>query len=185
MQNDLTSEVKVEQRRSETAHVPENDKVSQCITRRTKSLLGNLQHEEVMEIQLLRYDTGGQFRLHHDWFSFVANKRNVSKSAPDRDFQRLGTIFVYLNEECVGGETYFPHIRGVAADADGEKFSRTDTGEGLLVKPRRGNAVFWNNLHLNGTGDPRVLHSGMPLESGVKLGLNIWSTYFLDSPLIG
>lgn len=185
VQKDLQSEVNPDQRRSDSATIPLEDPVSQCLIDRIKLLLGNLQHEEVDALQLLRNDTGGQFRLHYDWFPFVANKRNISETGVDRDFQRLATTFVYLSDDCVGGETYFPHILGVSSTADGEKFSRTDTGEGLLVKPKKGNAIFWNNMHMNGTGDKRVLHAGMPLQSGEKLGLNIFSTYFLDSPLIG
>lgn len=185
IQRNLVSRVNPDQRKSESAQVPLEDPVSECIIQRTKLLLGNVQHEEVEALQLLRYNAGGQFRLHYDWFPFVANKRNISASAPDRDFQRLGTVFVYLNDDCVGGQTYFPHLRGVSKDADGEKFSRTDTGEGLLVNPKKGNAIFWNNMHANGTGDTRVHHSGLPLQSGVKMGINIFTTYFLDSPLIG
>ena len=181
----LESNIDPDERKSESAEVPLGDPVSQCIIERTKLLLGNVQHEEVEALQLLRYDSGGQFRLHYDWFPFVANKRNVSATAPDRDFQRLGTIFVYLNDDCVGGQTYFPCLPGVSDQADGEKFSRTDTGKGLLVNPKKGNAVFWNNMHANGTGDRRVLHAGLPLQSGVKLGINIFTSYFLDSPLIG
>lgn len=185
MRTSLESNIDPDERKSESAEVPLEDPVSQCIIERTKLLLGNVQHEEVEALQLLRYDSGGQFRLHYDWFPFVANKRNVSATAPDRDFQRLGTIFVYLNDDCVGGQTYFPCLPGVSDQADGEKFSRTDTGKGLLVNPKKGNAVFWNNMHANGTGDRRVLHAGLPLQSGVKMGINIFTSYFLDSPLIG
>lgn len=185
VQTSLKSKVNEKERKSESAQVPLEDPVSQCIIERTKLLLGNVQHEEVEALQLLRYDAGGQFRLHYDWFPFVANKRNISKSAPDRDFQRLGTVFVYLNDDCVGGQTYFPRLPGVSENADSEKFSRTDTGEGLLVNPKKGNAVFWNNMHANGSGDTRVFHAGLPLQSGVKLGINIFTTYFLDSPLVG
>lgn len=149
-----------------------------------KSLLGNMQHADVEALQLVKYDVGGEFRLHYDWFPTLVT-RNVSEHGNGRPFNRLGTAFVYLGDDCVGGETYFPDVQGVAAEADGDKYSRTDTGEGLLVKPRKGNAVFWNNMHMNGTGDSRVLHAGLPIQSGVKLGMNIFSTYYPEDPIVG
>lgn len=142
LRTSLESSVDPDERKSESAEVPLEDPVSQCVIERTKLLLGNVQHEEVEAFQHLRYDTGGQFRLHYDWFPFVANKRNVSESAPDRDFQRLGTVFVYLNDDCVGGQTYFPCLPGVSDQADGEKFSRTDTGEGFAGEPEEGKRSF-------------------------------------------
>ncbi|KAI0477205.1 hypothetical protein GGR56DRAFT_673619 [Xylariaceae sp. FL0804] len=45
---------------------------------------------------------------------------------------------------------------------------------GLAVKPIRGNALFWINLHANGTGDERTRHAGLPPTAGVKTALNIW-----------
>ena len=45
---------------------------------------------------------------------------------------------------------------------------------GLAFRPIAGNAVFWVNLHANGTGDMRTRHAGLPLESGRKTAMNIW-----------
>ena len=45
---------------------------------------------------------------------------------------------------------------------------------GLAFRPIAGNAVFWFNLHANGTGDMRTRHAGLPLESGRKTAMNIW-----------
>ncbi|PQK12976.1 hypothetical protein BB8028_0003g15910 [Beauveria bassiana] len=64
-------------------------------------------------------------------------------------------------------------------------FAIAEGSKGLLVKPFRGNGIFWNNIYSNGSGDARVIHAGLPPESGVKIGLNIWSTYFFDAPFIG
>jgi prolyl 4-hydroxylase len=35
--------------------------------------------------------------------------------------------------------------------------------------------VFWVNTRKDGTGYPEVMHAGMPVESGTKIGMNIWS----------
>jgi prolyl 4-hydroxylase len=45
----------------------------------------------------------------------------------------------------------------------------------VTFRPIPGNAVFWQNLHGDGTGDRRTLHAGLPLTRGMKLGMNIWT----------
>lgn len=177
--------VDTEYRLSKSARIPKEDTVSQCLASRMTSLLGNVQHEQVEPLQLVRYDPGDRFRLHYDWFPSHTSKKEITGNGTDRLYNRLSSIFVYLVDDCVGGETYFPEIQGVSAAADGEKFSRTDAGKGLLVKPKRGNAVFWNQIQMNGTGDPRVLHAGLPIKSGIKIGMNMFSTYYPDTPIVG
>lgn len=46
---------------------------------------------------------------------------------------------------------------------------------GITFKPIPGNAVYWENLREDGTGYPETYHAGLPVESGTKVGLNIWS----------
>jgi prolyl 4-hydroxylase len=100
-------------------------------------------------------------------------------------FNRLGSLFAYLDSNCSGGETYFPELTGVSGSADMTKFTRGNSSKGLYIKPKRANAIFWNNLHANGSGDWRVAHAGLPVRSGRKIGINIWSHYLLDEPMIG
>lgn len=66
--------------------------------------------------------------------------------------------------------------------------------EGVVFRPVAGNAVFWRNLkkkEVKGgkgkgfgeegrkeevlVGDKRVLHAGLPVQRGSKLGMNIWT----------
>lgn len=147
-------------------------------------LLGNAQHEATERMQLVRYDGGERFRLHQDWINAKAADRYTT-DFEDRPFNRLISTFVYLQDNCTGGETYFPQLQGVSAAADGTKFSVTEDGKGLLFKPKRGNAVLWNNMHMNGTGDTRLLHASLPVKSGRKIGMNLFSLYYFDSPIIG
>lgn len=49
---------------------------------------------------------------------------------------------------------------------------------GIAFRPVPGNALFWVNLLANGTGDTRTLHAGLPVEGGVKYGMNIWPRRF-------
>ena len=142
---------------------------------------------EVEDLQIVKYDEGGDhYKSHADWFD--APKNDMSYNSEDGSTMpsnRLASIFAYLDDNCTRGETYFPFLPSVLDSADGNKFALADGDTGLLVKPRRGNAIFWNNLHMNGSGDDRTFHAGLPVDSGTKIGLNIWSRYFLDIPMVG
>ncbi|KAF7183883.1 hypothetical protein CNMCM7691_004305 [Aspergillus felis] len=178
------SEVDREYRTSQSAMIPIDDPVSKCLSTRLKSFLGNLQHVDTEPLQLVKYSGGERFRMHQDWL--VAPKTNSFNSDnPVRPFNRLFSSFVYLEDNCTGGETYFPDLKGVGPSADGHKFSRTENGQGLLFKPRKGNAVLWNNLFMNGTGDPRMAHASLPVKSGTKIGMNMFGLYYLDLPILG
>ncbi len=172
-------------RRSQTAFLSENDVVCQCVTQRMKSLLGNVQHTHVEAPQVVKYETGGdRFRTHVDWFDPPTRKVSAEDGSV-RQSNRLGSVFAYLEDNCTRGETYFPELPSVSPSADGDKFAIPEGHTGLLVKPRRGNAIFWNNLLANGTGDMRTAHAGLQIESGTKIGLNMWSSYFFDLPMVG
>jgi prolyl 4-hydroxylase len=47
--------------------------------------------------------------------------------------------------------------------------------EGITFKPITGNAVYWENMRADGSGYLESWHAGLPVKSGVKIGLNIWS----------
>lgn len=174
-------------RSSQSASLPRSDIVTQCLAQRMKYFLGNVQHVEVEHLQIVKYVRGSdEFKTHYDWFDMPLNDTSYGpgKTAPIPS-NRLGTIFAYLDDNCSRGETYFPNLPSVAATANGNKFAIAEGYGGLVIKPRRGNAIFFNNLHPNGSGDTRLAHAGLPIESGTKIGLNMWSRYFLDYPMIG
>lgn len=147
--------------------------------------MGNLQHEDLEPLQLVKYEGGERFRLHQDWHEPSQDDVYDPADPTTRPHNRLMTSFFYLEDNCTGGETYFPDLSGVTADADGDKFSRTESGQGLLVKPKRGSAMFWMNIFMNGTGDPRLLHASLPVKSGRKIGMNLFSLYYFELPIAG
>jgi prolyl 4-hydroxylase len=82
---------------------------------------------------------------------------------------------VYLSAKCEGGGTEFPMSE---ARREGRwcDFLECDNGrEGVTFKPRKGAAVFWLNFDEEGRGLKETVHAGLPVTSGVKVGLNIWS----------
>ncbi len=47
--------------------------------------------------------------------------------------------------------------------------------DGVTFRPIVGNAVFWKNVDEKGKGLTSMLHAGLPVTSGEKMGLNIWT----------
>lgn len=163
---------------------PWEEPLNVCLSQRMKSLLGNVQHIETEPVRVIQYERNEKIQVHYDWFPDTRNETG-HHSMSARPNNRLGSILAYVEDDCDGGETYFPEVESMIESADSDKFSISDNGKGLLVKPKKGNAIFWNNLHPNGTGDVRTAHAGMPVTRGTKVAINIWSYYFLDSPILG
>ena len=122
------------------------------------------------ELQVVRYDSRGEFKMHHDSSGF---------------HKRLLTLLVYLTDvpEGGGGETYFPFaLHGGASPASVEEAVES-SGElaagstGLSVRPRKGHAIlFFNHLLADGYHiDPTAVHAGLPVQEGFgKAVANFW-----------
>ncbi len=48
---------------------------------------------------------------------------------------------------------------------------------GVTFRPVEGNVVYWQNVlgDGSGNGDYATLHAGLPVTSGWKVGMNIWT----------
>lgn len=92
---------------------------------------------------------------------------------------------VYLADECTGGGTEFPRLKRPSGEGwckfiscyDRENNEDHDEFMGVVFKPVKGNAVYWENFRPDGRGYEETWHAGLPVKSGVKVGLNIWSWY--------
>lgn len=171
-------------RSSSTTFLPYLDPTCQCIGQRALNFLGFIEHNAHESLQLVRYYPCQEYNLHSDWLT----KPKVSRSSHDegREYNRLASFFTYLGGNATGGETYFPFVSGASIGSDGTKYAIPSNGQGLVVKPVKGNALFWINLHpTNGTRDRRTFHSGLPVLSGVKYGMNVWTKHYKLSPIIG
>ncbi|KKA26687.1 hypothetical protein TD95_001634 [Thielaviopsis punctulata] len=127
-------------------------------------------------LQLVRYATGQHYHYHTDWFS-AASHSGLSAGG-----NRASSFFGYVKvtPDVTGGGTNFP----VVTPPRGDKWCRfIDCDEewtsGTTFRPIEGNAVYWENL-VEGpdgvqVGDHRTLHAGLPVTSGEKVGMNIWT----------
>jgi prolyl 4-hydroxylase len=199
-------ELRTADRTSSSAGLPRNDPAVMCVLERARSFMGTMMRDdwdEMGPVQLVRYTTGQRFNIHHDWYDTPrwANDNSM------RTWNRIASFFAVLQDNCTGGETHFPYIRGIVPSSPwgeavwaGEDDNTSDGEEeenheerktsplwrehedgGLAFRPVAGNAIFWVNLHANGTGDRRVMHAGLPLESGLKTAMNIWPRQYYAS----
>jgi prolyl 4-hydroxylase len=107
------------------------------------------EQSEVMQAQL--YEVGGEFKAHTDYFE----RHELPRFSTDKLGQRTWTFMIYLNEPEDGGETAF-------------------VSAGIVVRPKTGLAVIWNNLRPDGTPNPATLHHGMPVKAGRKAIITKW-----------
>eukprot|EP00537_Pseudo-nitzschia_pungens_P006557 CAMPEP_0172363298 /NCGR_PEP_ID=MMETSP1060-20121228/6702_1 /TAXON_ID=37318 /ORGANISM="Pseudo-nitzschia pungens, Strain cf. cingulata" /LENGTH=560 /DNA_ID=CAMNT_0013086019 /DNA_START=126 /DNA_END=1808 /DNA_ORIENTATION=- len=94
--------------------------------------------EDQLEIlQVLRYQTGQEFKPHTDGFDGPVTASGFRNSG------RLVTVFVYLNDVRRGGHTEFPEL-------------------GFTVAPKKGSAIVHFPASVGLEEDPRTVHRGMP-----------------------
>ena len=131
------------------------------------------------ELQVIRYQEGGQFKPHHDSTGFKP---------------RLFTALLYLNdlEESQGGGTWFPYADSSSGGAPLDASAVSSVQEaidaalhveeeqiatvGLTVRPQVGDCMlFFNHLPRDGTLDVTAVHAGLPLRgSQQKWAANYW-----------
>ena len=114
--------------------------------------LTGLSMEFAEALQLVSYGVGGHYEPHVDFFSIT---RDSAAAFASSSGDRIATLLFYLSDVAEGGGTVFPAL-------------------GLAVRPERGSALFWYNLHKNGTGDAFTLHAGCPVLVGSKWVANQW-----------
>jgi prolyl 4-hydroxylase len=138
-------------RTSESCNLRPSDPTNQHVERKINALTGiEPRHGETIQGQ--RYSVGQQFKPHHDFF--------YKSEAYWEEMQRTGgqrtwTSMVFLNEPAGGGQTHFPKAN-------------------VRVTPRTGNILIWNNLDEFGEPNPYSLHTGLPVERGVKYVITKW-----------
>jgi prolyl 4-hydroxylase len=103
-------------------------------------------------LQILHYNTSGEYRPHFDYFPPDQPGSAVHTA---RGGQRVATLIVYLNDVQDGGETIFPEA-------------------GLSVAGKQGGAVYFRYLNGLRQLDPLTLHGGAPVRAGDKWIMTKW-----------
>lgn len=112
----------------------------------------NWEAERAEPIQVLRYQNGGEYKPHYDWFdpNSVGGQKNIKQAG-----QRVGTFLMYLSDVEAGGATAFPKL-------------------GFEIRPKAGMALYFADIHSDGSIDPQTLHSSVPVIRGTKYLATKW-----------
>ena len=123
----------------------------QNVEQRVSALMGGIPMEHAEPMQVLRYETGQYYKQHHD-----QNSPRASAWGP-----RMFTVFMYIGEGYTGGETRFPKLN-------------------ITVQAKRGRAAVWTSVLDSDPyqRDDRTDHESLPVESGIKYGVNYWIHMF-------
>lgn len=129
----------------------QSNKVVTAIENRINTIFGFcVAQQEAM--QILHYALGGEYKTHFDFFPpNDAGSHSAIKAAG----QRLATLIMYLNTPEKGGETSMPTI-------------------GLTITAKKGNAIYFENIDLQGKPNLQTLHAGMPVLAGEKWIATKW-----------
>ena len=166
------------------------DELATCLQRRLADLTGfplQLFRHKSEELQVVKYDSGGQFKVHHDSSAFSP---------------RLLTALLYLNTvpESSGGETWFPFAGkrrqfdlsveeaiSAALEMHVSASNRSETKSlqnGLFIRPEQGDAIIFFNHLQSGTIDSAAVHAGLPVlssEGAEGQGIEKWiANYWVE-----
>ncbi|KAF2091907.1 oxidoreductase [Saccharata proteae CBS 121410] len=142
----------------------DRDNVVQCIEERARAFQGWRPYTFIEKLWSQRYRAGGHYVHHYDWASSAGRAGRIS------------SFMVYLDANCTGGGTNFPRLN-MPSDKKWCSYLDCDDSEheGVTFKPIAGNAIYWENFGPDGSGYEECWHAGLPVLSGTKIGLNIWS----------
>ncbi|KAF2899667.1 hypothetical protein ILUMI_06507 [Ignelater luminosus] len=129
------------------------DKESEHVDKLSKRIhhMTGLSMESAENLQVVNYGIGGHYRAHFDF----ALAKDVRTPGEIKYGERLATVLFYLSDVKQGGYTAFPSIN-------------------VLIKPKKGSALFWYNLNSNGESDFNTLHVACPVIVGSKWVANKW-----------
>ena len=138
-------------RTSYSGNFSAEDPLIKGVSRRIDDLLG-VPTECGETIQGQRYLPGQEFKPHNDYF-FPGQKHWELERK--RGGQRSWTAMAFLNNVEDGGETQF-----VKAE--------------IMIPPKEGVLLIWNNALPDGTPNEGTLHAGTPVRKGEKYVLTKW-----------
>ena len=132
---------------------PETLKIAKRIA---KKIGCNYKHFE--NFQVIHYNVNEEYRYHYDAFN-PDNKEKYNKFCKERG-NRLRTVLVYLNDVEEGGGTGFDSL--------------DEYKEGIIVEPKMGKMIVFNNVNDDGSLNMKSRHAGLPVIKGEKWAFNLW-----------
>lgn len=123
------------------------EKIQNIVSEKT-----NLPIENQEVIHIVKYNIGGEYKEHHDFFHPNTDyfEENIQRGG-----QRIYSCLFYLNDNFMGGETDFPKVNH-------------------KVKPEVGKLVMWKNLNDDLSLNYNSLHAGLPIIEGEKWICIVW-----------
>ncbi len=124
-----------------------SDYFFETATELTKSIdeivadFSSLAFENQEGLSIIKYSVGQEYKEHYDFLHHLEEETQ-------RGGDRLFTAIFYLNDNFVGGETYFPKLD-------------------IAVLPKKGRMLIWKN-YIKGLPNYDSLHCGLPVTEGEK-----------------
>lgn len=154
----------------------------------------NLVHNPKSEdgFQVVRYQPGQFYMSHTDFFD-IGEDQYWNFDPVNGGSNRFATVFLYLSDAELGGETVFPQADrapnpttkeedDAAALATMELFVNNSMARDFVqecrshyrVYPKKGDAVVFYHQDRIGKLDPTAIHGACPVLKGKKWGANLW-----------
>ena len=108
--------------------------------------------------QVIHYNENEEYKYHYDAY----NKNDIErykKFCGERG-NRIRTVLVYLNDVEEGGGTGFDSL--------------SEYNETVIVDPKMGKMVVFNNVNDDGSLNIKSRHAGLPVIRGEKWAFNLW-----------
>lgn len=142
-------------------------------------------------LQVVRYQTGQFYHSHHDFFNIGATNDGWNFDPTTGGSNRIATVFLYLSDTELGGETVFPQAGRVpenvtdkaqVAQLKKDLFPPNSMEARMVdvcrthfhVKPTKGDAILFYHQDMEGNLDDAALHGACPVLQGEKWGANLW-----------
>jgi prolyl 4-hydroxylase len=108
--------------------------------------------ENQENIHIVKYEIGGEYKPHHDYFH---PNTDYYETSMGESGNRPFSFLIYLNHDYTGGETEFPDKK-------------------IKVTPREGRVLIWRNMNEDGTLDSESYHAGLPVKTQTKYIAIVW-----------
>ncbi len=136
-----------------------------------------MDRDRLEPVQLVRYGAGQGTAAQTDWVARPGHSNAVATGG-NRASSFAGFVSVGDNAtttSTTGGGLNFPLMD---APRDGRWCNVVDCDApyeaGLVLRPVAGNAVFWENLRPDGSGEAKTLRAALPVAGGEVVAVNIW-----------